>query len=85
MASLDCAVGQVAVGDTASINLHFSDDQGRTWQDEGPCDLGVQGAYLTRARWDRLGQMVPPMRIYEWTTTARARMRFNGARVNDAY
>jgi hypothetical protein len=65
--------------------MSFSDDQGRTWQDEGECDLGSEGQYLTRARWDRLGQMVPPVRIYEWTTTGRVRMRINGARINDDY
>lgn len=83
--SLDCAVGQVAVGETASISLEFSDDQGRTWQDEGPCSLGDHGDYVGRARWDRLGLMVPPIRIYRWTTTARLRMRYSSARVNDAY
>jgi hypothetical protein len=83
--SLDCAVGQTATGETASIHMNFSDDQGRTWQDEGECDLGSEGQYLTRARWDRLGQMVPPVRIYEWTTTGRVRMRINGARINDDY
>lgn len=83
--TLDCAVGQIAVDDTADMYLRFSDDQGRTWQDEGACSMGEHGQYFDRVRWDRLGQMVPPVRIYEWTTTARARMRFSGARIDDDY
>ena len=83
--SFDCAVGQVAIGDTAQVRLEFSDDQGRTWQDEGPCSLGVEGAYLTRARWDRLGSMQPPARIFRMTTTSRVRMRIEGCRVNESF
>lgn len=83
--SLDCAIGQVAVGETAQIDMRFSDDQGRTWQDEGPCTMGDPGDYSGRVRWDRLGQMSPPVRIYECTTTGPIRMRVNGARVNDAW
>lgn len=83
--ALDCAVGQAAVGSTAEISLRFSDDQGRTWQDEGPCSMGDPGDYVGRVRWDRLGQMSPPVRIYEWTTTSPIRMRVSAARINDAY
>lgn len=83
--SLDCAVGQVAVGETAAINLEYSDDQGRTWTDEGECSLGLIGDYETRVRWNRMGMMRPPSRIFEWTTTSPVRMRVSGARLNDSY
>lgn len=83
--SFDCAVGQVAVGESAEARLEYSDDQGRTWCDEGPISLGQEGEYLTRVRWDRLGTMIPPARIFRLTTTSRVRMRVEGCRIDEPF
>jgi hypothetical protein len=83
--SLDCAVGQVAENGAAEINLLISHDQGRTWEDQGPTSLGEHGHYYARVRWDRLGMMVPPNCIFEWTTTSPVRMRISGARINEPF
>lgn len=83
--SFDCAVGQVRENEQAWVRLEYSDDQGRTWNDEGLCDLGETGAYLTRARWDRVGTMLPPARIFRLSTTSRVRMRVDACRVNEPY
>lgn len=83
--SLDCAVGQVAINETAEIRLEYSDDQGRTWCDEGPMQLGLEGDYFNRVRWDMLGTMLPPARIYRLTTTSPVRMRVEAARINESF
>lgn len=83
--SLDCAVGQ-AINDVAPvINLRVSADQGRTWSDEGSQSIGLIGEYDARVRWNRLGLMQPPARIYEWTTSDPVRMRVSSARINDSF
>lgn len=77
--TLECAVGQGA----GTILLNVSDDQGRTWDPMGAERL-AEGQYGARVRWTRLGQMQPPVRIYEWSASDPLRMRISGARVNDA-
>lgn len=83
--ALDCAVGQVAMGEAAAIRMEYSDDQGRTWCDEGLCSLAVTGGYDGRVRWERLGTMVPPARVFRWTTTSRVRLRIDAARINEPF
>lgn len=83
--SLDCAVGQAAEGVEAVLSLRTSDTQGRTWDEQEDAPLGLTAEYDARVRWNRLGQMFPPARIFEWTTTAPVRMRVSSVRVNDDY
>lgn len=82
---LDCAVGQAAVNDNIPlISMRYSDDHGRTWSDPESVELGAQGEYDVKVVWNRLGTMVPPVRIFEWTVSHPVRMRVSAARINEA-
>jgi hypothetical protein len=50
-------------GSDPQAMLRFSDDGGRTWSNDHWRSLGVQGAYRTRAVWNRLGMATD--RVYE--------------------
>jgi hypothetical protein len=50
-------------GSDPQAMLRFSDDGGRTWSNEHWRSLGVQGAYRSRAVWNRLGMARD--RVYE--------------------
>lgn len=50
-------------GSDPQAMLRFSDDGGRTWSNEHWRSMGVQGAYRTRAAWNRLGMARD--RVYE--------------------
>lgn len=76
--TLECAVGHGA----GAIQLRLSDDQGKTWAVQEDKEL-VSGQYAARIRWNRLGQMQPPHRIFEWSASDPLRMRISGARLND--
>lgn len=76
--SLDCAVGQ----GEGRIRLRFSDDQGRTWAQHDDQRLYL-AQYAQRVRWNRLGSMQAPARVYEWTISDPVRMRVSSARIND--
>lgn len=82
---LECAVGQAAISleNIPVIELRISDDQGRTWTDPDPAELGAVGEYDTIVQWTRLGSMRPPARIYEWTCSDPVRMRVSAARINE--
>lgn len=82
--ALDCAVGQAAISVSPVISLRTSDDQGRTWTDPETQSLGEIGEYDFSVGWNRLGLMVPPARIYEWTVSDPVRLRISGAKVNEA-
>jgi hypothetical protein len=80
--ALECAVGQA---DGPKISLRHSDDQGRTWIDEGLKSLGALGDYSARVRWTRLGQMKPPVRVFEWTVSEPVRLRVSAALLNEVF
>jgi hypothetical protein len=83
--SLECAVGQTDSEFSPQISLRHSDDQGRTWIDDDACSLGGRGEFDARVRWERLGLIYPPGRIFEWRVTDPVRLRVSNARVNDPF
>lgn len=56
------ATGQ---GSNPTVEMRYSDDQGRTFTDWRPATLGQVGTYKTRAVWERLGLLRAPGRLVE--------------------
>ncbi|MGH7022119.1 MAG: packaged DNA stabilization protein [Caulobacteraceae bacterium] len=65
---LHCVTGQgnaIPPGANSLVEMRYSDDQGRTFGRWRATPLGAEGEYITRAYWQRLGQMRAPGRLIE--------------------
>jgi len=78
-------VGQgLAGGGAPSVELRWSDDQGRTFSDWRAATLGAVGAYYTRAFWARLGLLRAPGRLVEVRVSDPVNVVFSHLELNPA-
>lgn len=75
----------VAAGEGGTVEVSWSDDQGRTWSDYVSTSVGAVGAYSTRAVWRRLGQMKPPGRVFRFRRTRVNLTRVSAITYNEAF
>lgn len=84
----DCLEVQLSPGVTsvtdepATIQMRWSDDQGRTFTDWKDASSGMGGAYRTRVRYRRLGMADAPGRLIEVRQTDPVLIRFSGCEMN---
>jgi hypothetical protein len=85
--SCDCievvlSSGTSVLGSPATLQLRWSDDQGRTWSTWESDTIGDEGAYRKRVRYRRLGMIDAPGRLFEHRITDNAPIRFSGVDLN---
>lgn len=86
--SVDCIEVQLSPGvaavdeEPATIQMRWSDDQGRTWTDWKDASSGFGGEYRKRVRYRRGGMADSPGRAYEIRTTDDVSIRFSGVEAN---
>lgn len=66
----------------ATIQMRWSDDQGRTWTDWKDASSGFGGDYRTRVRYRALGMADAPGRLFEVRQTDAVLIRFSGCEMN---
>jgi len=79
---LECARGWAPLtgqGSDPLVSMRYSDDM-ETWSDWRPRTLGAAGRYKDKARWNALGTMRAPGRLYQFKATDPTVRRFT--RVN---
>lgn len=81
--SLLCELGNTAQAETPEIGMRYSDDGGKTFSDWLFRSLGRVGEYSHRPTWNRLGEIRPPGRIYQFRSTDPAVIRLSDVRVNE--
>lgn len=85
---VDCIEVQLSPGvasvtaEPATIQMRWSDDQGRTWTDLKYASSGFGGEYRKRVRYRRGGMADAPGRAYEISITDNVSIRFSGVEAN---
>jgi hypothetical protein len=80
---LICETGSAPLGVDQEIGMRFSDNNGKTWSGWEYRPLGLTGEYLTRARWNALGQIKAPYgRIFHFRDTTAAGRRYSSLQMN---
>lgn len=88
--SVDCIEVQLSPGvvqvneEPGTVQLRFSDDQGRSWSDWRDGSTGFSGEFRKRVRFRRLGMVDSPGRAFEIRTTDDMSIRFSGIEMNPA-
>jgi len=80
-------VGQgnaVDPGSNPTVEMRFSDDQGRTFSAWKAASLGKMGAYRTRAFWQRLGLLRAPGRLVQVRCSDPVNVVFSHLELNAA-
>ncbi len=79
---LEAAMGVGLVGNAApTIEMRYSDDQGRTWTAWKARSLGLIGRYRNRVLWNRLGLAKRP-RVFEFRVTDPVKVVLVGVEAN---
>ena len=66
----------------ATVQMRWSDDQGRTWTDWKDASSGFSGEYRKRVMFRRLGMVDAPGRVIEVRQTDAALIRYSGCDLN---
>lgn len=88
--TVDCIEVQLSPGTTpidsepATLQMRWSDDQGRTFTDWKNASTGFGGEFRKRVRFRRGGMADQPGRLYEIRMTDPVHIRFSGCELNPA-
>lgn len=64
------------------VGMRYSDDLGKTWSHWRFRTLGKAGRYLDKARWNALGSIKPPGRMFQFKATDATIRRFSKVLMN---
>jgi hypothetical protein len=81
--SLLCELGNTGQGEAPQIGMRWSDDGGKTFSDWLFRSIGRVGEYSARPVWNRLGDIRPPGRVFQFKSTDPAVVRLSDCRVNE--
>lgn len=71
-------------GSDPLVEMRYSDDLGKTWCDWRQGNLGKIGEYSRRVRWQRLGPMRAPGRVFEVRSTDPVLFTLSALNLNEA-
>lgn len=79
---IETSPGTASIGQEATCQFRWSDDQSRTWTDWKTLSLGEAGQYRRRVRARRLGMIDAPGRVFEVRQTDPVQIRYSGVEMN---
>lgn len=82
---LECARGWAPISGQGSdplVGMRYSDDQGATWSGWSERTLGAMGRYRDKARWNALGTIRAPGRMFQFKATDPTVRRFSRLNMN---